>query len=120
LEAKFSHGYRLGASVFYVSLCNENGEERSVTDEDQQKWGPHWTSVNEEFKARLAANPHLSKLSRHMFFICDGNHQFKAWTSCIKRLHNDDRGWHYAVDSICLDTNGKMGVLLNAMHDINK
>jgi hypothetical protein len=76
--------------------------------------------VNEEFEAKHAANPHLSKLSRCMFFICDGNHQFLAWTSCIKRLHNDERGWHYAVDSICLDTCGKMGVFLNAMHDINK
>jgi hypothetical protein len=113
-------GYRPGANIFYVSLCDENGEERSVTDEDQQKWGPHWIAVNEEFEARLAANPNLNKLSGCMFFICDGNHRFKVWTSCIKQLHNNDRGWHYAVDSICVDTSGKMGVLLNAMHDINK
>jgi hypothetical protein len=32
LEAEFSHGYRLGASMFYVSICDENGEERTVTD----------------------------------------------------------------------------------------
>jgi hypothetical protein len=76
--------------------------------------------VNEEFEAKLVANPNLSKLSGRMFFICDGNHRFKAWTSCIKRLHSDELSWHYAVDSICLDTSGKMGVLLNSMHDINK
>jgi hypothetical protein len=40
LEAEVSHGYRLGAKVFYIYLCDENGEERSVIDEDQQKWGP--------------------------------------------------------------------------------
>jgi hypothetical protein len=120
LEGVFSHGDCPGANVIYVSLCNENGVERFVTDEDQQKWVLHWTAVNEEFEARLATNPHLSKLSRCMFFIYDANHRLKAWTSCIKRLHNDDRGWHYAVDSICLDTSGKLEVLLNAKHDINK
>jgi hypothetical protein len=120
LEAEFFHSYCSGANVFYVSLCNENGEERFVIDEDHQKWDPHWTAVNEEFEARLAANLHLSKLSGSMFFICDSNHRFKAWTSYIKRLHNDDCGWHYAVDNICLDTSGKMEVLLNIMHDINK
>jgi hypothetical protein len=26
----------------------------------------------------------------------------------------------WSVDNICLDTSGKMGVLLNAMHDIKK
>jgi hypothetical protein len=36
LEAEFSHGYHPRANVFYVSLCNENGEKRSMTDKDQQ------------------------------------------------------------------------------------
>jgi hypothetical protein len=76
--------------------------------------------MNEEFEAKLAANPDLSKLSRRMFFICNRNHQFKAWTSCIKWLHSDELSWHYTMDNIYLDTSGKMGVLLNAMHDINK
>jgi hypothetical protein len=55
-----------------------------------------------------------------MFFICDGNHRFKAWTGYIDRLHREDKDCHIAVDSICLDTKGKTGLLLNAMHDINK
>jgi hypothetical protein len=76
--------------------------------------------VNKEFEGKLAANPLLSKLLDRMFFICDRNHRFKAWTSCIKQLHSNERGWHYAVDSICLITSGKMGALLNVMHDINK
>jgi hypothetical protein len=63
LEAEFSYGYRPGASMFYVSLCDENGKERTVTTKDQQHWGPHWTTVNEEFEVKLAANTDLSKLS---------------------------------------------------------
>jgi hypothetical protein len=59
LEAEFTHGYRPGAPVFYVSLCNEVGEERFVSDEERAHWGPHWTAVNIEFEAKLAANPHL-------------------------------------------------------------
>jgi hypothetical protein len=37
LEAEFTHGYRLGAPVFYVSITNERGEERFVKDVDTSK-----------------------------------------------------------------------------------
>jgi hypothetical protein len=120
LEAEFTHGYRPGAPVFYVSLCNKKGEERSVKDEDTSSWGPHWTLVNVEFEAMLASNPHLKFLYGRIFFVCDGNQRLKAWTCYISRLHNNDRKWHYSVDSICLDARNKGGLLLNAMHDINK
>jgi hypothetical protein len=70
--------------------------------------------------AKLASNHHLRSLCGRMFFICDGNHRFKAWTCYIDRLHRDDREWHYTVDNICLETRGKGGLLRNAMHDINK
>jgi hypothetical protein len=120
LEAEFTHGYRLGAPVFYVSITNERGEECLLKDVDTSNWGPHWTSVNTEFEAKLASNPHLRFLCGKMFFVCDGNHRFKAWTGYIYRLHRDDIEWHYSMDSICLDTKGKGGLLMNAMHDINK
>ena len=120
LEAEFTHGYRPGAPVFYVSTTNEHGMERLVEDVDTSDWGPHWTSVNAEFEAKLASNPHLRFLCGKMFFVCDGNHRLKAWTGYILRLHRDEREWHYIVDSICLDTKGKGGLLMNAMHDINK
>jgi hypothetical protein len=106
--------------VFYVSICNDKGEERSVKNVDTSNWGPHWTLVNEEFEAKLASNPHLCFLCGRMVFICNGNHRFKAWTGYIDRLHSDDQEWHYSVDTICLDTKGKGGLLLDAMHDINK
>ena len=83
LEPEFTHGYRPGASVFYISICNEKGEERSVTDEDKSNWSPHWTSINEEFEAKLDSNPHLQFLSGQIFYVCDGNHRLKAWTSVI-------------------------------------
>jgi hypothetical protein len=35
LEAEFTHGYRLGSAVFYVSICIEVGEERLVSEEEK-------------------------------------------------------------------------------------
>jgi hypothetical protein len=40
-DTEFTHGYRPGAPMFYVSVCNELREERSVNDEEKSKWGPH-------------------------------------------------------------------------------
>jgi hypothetical protein len=120
LEAEFAHGYRAGSNVFYVSICNERGESAIITEEELDTWGPLWHEENELFEARLKANPHLAHLQGSKFFICDGNHRFKAWTGYISRLHREDRDWHISVDSICLDTKGKIGLVLNAMHDINK
>jgi hypothetical protein len=120
LEAEFTHGYRAGASVFYVSICNERGEERSVSSKDMKDWNDHWKDENTWFESRLLANPHLKYLHGKMFFVCGGNHRLKAWTGFISRMHNGDRDWHISVDAICLDTRGKTALLLNAMHDINK
>jgi hypothetical protein len=41
LEAEFTHGYRPGAPVFYVSITNKHGEERHVKDVDTSNWDPH-------------------------------------------------------------------------------
>ena len=120
LEAEFTHGYRPRALVFYVSISNEHSEERFVKDEDISSWGSHWTTINIEFEAKLVSSPHFKFLYSRMFFICDGNHRFKAWTCCIKRLHSNDQKWHYFVDNIYLDAQGKEGLLLNAMNDNNK
>ena len=87
LEAKFTHGYRPSTSVFYVSITNKHGEERLIKDVDTSNKGPHWTSVDIEFEAKLASNPHHHFLCDKMFFICNRNHRFKAWTSYIYRLY---------------------------------
>ena len=63
LETEFTHRYRPGAPVFYVSICNEKEEERAVTNEDKSNWGPHWISVDDEFEDKLDSNPHLQFLS---------------------------------------------------------
>jgi hypothetical protein len=68
LEAEFIHGYQPGTPVFYVSITNKHGEERFVKDEDSSKWDPHWTSVNKDFEAKLASNPHLRSLCGRMLF----------------------------------------------------
>ena len=47
LEQEFVHGYRDGASVFYVSITDEDGKSREVTSEDKEKWGPLWKSKND-------------------------------------------------------------------------
>jgi hypothetical protein len=105
---------------FMSPFVTTRGEEQSMKNVDTSNWDPHWTSIKEEFEAKLASNPYLRFLYGRMFFICDGNHRFKAWTGYIDRLHSDDREWYYSVDTICLDTKGKEGLLLNARHDINK
>jgi hypothetical protein len=120
LEAEFTHGYRPGATVFYVSLTNDVGEELFVTEEDKQKWGPLWNEANDRFEAGLKGLPHLSFLQNRKLFICDGNHRFRAWMDYIERMHAADADWHISVDCICLDIKGSVGLALHAMHDINR
>ena len=120
LEAKFTHGYRPGSSVFYVSICNERGGVQNISEVDKNHMSLLWKLESDRFDERLLQNKHLQHLVGRMFFICDGNHKFKAWTRFIDRLHRDDPSWHISVDSICLDPSGKTGLLLHAMHDINK
>ena len=91
LEAKFTHGYQIGANVFNVFSTNEKGEERSVNDEEMVSWGPLWNEENNRFELFLEATPILSSLKNRMFFICDGNHYYKAWTRYIERLHKMDQ-----------------------------
>ena len=120
LEGEFTHGYQLGAPIFYISICNLDGDELFVKDVDTSNWGPHWIVVNIKIEAKLASNPYLKFLYSRMFFVCKGNHQFKAWTGYINRLYSNDQKWHYLMDSICLDARGKASLLFNAIHDINK
>ena len=120
LEQEFVHGYREGASVFYVTLTDEQGKTHEVTADDKASWGPIWSAKNEEFNAFLLSVPELASCANLMFFVCDGNHRRQAWLNHIERLHKMDEAWHFMVDSILLDTKGKIGVVMQVMHNINK
>ena len=120
LEQEFVHGYREGSSVFYVTLTDEEGNRQEVSEADKESWGPIWNSKNEEFNSYLQSIPELAGFKDFMFFVCDGNHRRQAWLNHIDRLHKNDDAWHYMVDSILLDTKGKIGVVMQVMHNINK
>jgi hypothetical protein len=120
LEQEFVHGYREGASVFYVTTTNEDGKTMEVTEADKASWGPIWNAKNAVFNSFLLSNPDLAGFTNLFFFVCDGNHRRQAWLNHIDRLHRTDEDWHYLVDSILLDTNGKVGLVMQVMHDINK
>ena len=120
LEQEFVHGYREGASVFYVTTTNEDGKTQEVLVADKASWGPIWNAKNDDFNTFLRSDPNLAHLTNMMFFVCDGNHRRQAWLNHIDRLHRDEESWHYLVDSILLDTNGKAGLVMQVMHNINK
>ena len=120
LEQEFVHGYREGAAVFYVTTTNENGKTKEVTKADKASWGPIWDAKNDVFNSFLLSNPALAGLTNLFFFVCDGNHRRQAWLNHIDRLHRTDEDWHYLVDSILLETNGKVGLVMQVMHNINK
>jgi hypothetical protein len=120
LEDNFVHGYREGVAVFYLSITNEAGQIEKVSDEDLASWGPYWHAVNTRFEEFLSSVPGLRGLKDVKFSVCDGNHRRQAWMNVISRLHSTDPSWHYMVDSIVLETQGKLGVVMLAMHDINK
>ena len=120
LEQEFVHGYRDGASVFYVTTTNEDGKTQEVSEADKASWGPIWNAKNEVFNTFLLSDPHLARFTNLMFFVCDGNHRRQAWLNHIYRLHQSEESWHYLVDSILLDTKGKIGLVMQVMHNINK
>jgi hypothetical protein len=120
LEQEFVHGYREGASVFYVTITDEEGRTREVNEADKASWGPIWNAKNEEFNDFLLSVPELVNFKNLMFFVCDGNHRRQAWLNHIERLHKTEEAWHFLVNSILLDTKGKIGIVMQVMHNINK
>lgn len=62
LEVEFAHSYSACASVFYVFICNEHGEERFVSSEDMKGWNDHWKDENSLFKSWLLGSLHLKHL----------------------------------------------------------
>ncbi len=120
LEQEFVHGYRDGASVLYVSITDEHGEKDEFSPDEIEAWGPLWREENVVFEGHLNSNPDLNFLKNLKFFVCDGNHRLLAWTNYISRLHSKDKAWHISVDCILLATMGRIEVVMQVMHDINK
>lgn len=119
LEQQFVHGYEEGARVFYVSTSDEEGNSSTFTEAEKNDWGPLWNLVNDKFNAHLLSEPALMHLVDYKFYVCDGNHRRIAWMNHINRLHKSEIQWHYAVDSIVLDTRTRIGLTMQVMHDIN-
>ena len=120
LESDFVHGYREGDRVFYVSITDDTGSSRLVSEEIISSWNLHWKHANDAFEQELKTNDHWSDLSGKMFFVWDGNHRHQAWSTYISRLHSEDPNWHFSVDSILLTSMGSTGILINAMNDVNR
>lgn len=120
LEQDFAFGYEDGARVFYVSISNEQGEYGVFTEEEKAEWGHLWNTVNDAFNLHLSSIPELRHLVDKKFYVCDGNHRRIAWMNYIQRKYSEKLRWHVSVDSIILDTKGRIGVAMQLMHDINK
>jgi hypothetical protein len=105
---------------FLCDINIEEGNTQEVSEADKESWGPIWNSKNEKINSYLQSVPELAGFKDLMFFVCDGNHRRQAWLNHIDRLHKTNEASQYMVDSIHLDTKGKIGVVMQVMHNINK
>ena len=103
-----------------MTTINEDGKTHEVSEVDKASWGPIWDAKNDVFNTFLQSYPNLARFTNLIFFVCDGNHKRQAWLNHIDSLHRNEDSWHYLVDSILLDTNGKTGLVMQVMHNINK
>ena len=120
LENEFSNGYREGDRVLYVSIAKNDGSCLDVTDETFSSWNQHWQRANQRFEEELDKDKDLLKFKGKMFYVWEGNHRVTAWLRHIERHHSDEECWHYSVDCIFLDPKDSVGVLLDAMNDVNR
>lgn len=54
-----------------------------------------------------------------MFRVWEGNHRVTSWRHHNDQYHDIEIDWHFSVDYICLDPIGGIGILLDAMNNIN-
>jgi len=120
LDNDFVHGYCEGAAVFYVSCSNDQGWIQSMTVEERSLLTPLWKAEVSKFDDFLEHTPGLHFLKGKFFYICDGNHRHLAWMAHIQQYHPADPEWHINVDSIVLETKGRLGAMMHCMHTINK
>jgi hypothetical protein len=114
-----SCGYLEGNGVFYLSLEDNEGRTKVVTDEIIATWSESWISVNAEFEHLLQSDADLQVFLGKMFMVWDGNHRLQAWLSIINEDHSLDRSWHFSMESIILVVNGDVASLVASLHDVN-
>lgn len=97
-------GYVPEKGVFIVSLCTYLGETKLVDDAILGGWDPLWVEINKEFEQELSLDPFLQKMSNHMFYVWEGNHQTVAWMQAIQErfLHRKEK--HVCVLSTIIST----------------
>jgi hypothetical protein len=123
LMGAFRYGYKPHSGAMYVSVTDDEGQSRVVTQENVQQWNPCWIQENNAFENCLKSDPDLMGLSGSMFFVYDGNHRLLAWKEVIETLHAEDQHWvskNGNPECVVLDTVGGPGDILTAMHDINR
>jgi hypothetical protein len=108
-----------GNGVFYVSMEDNKGRTKAVTDEIVVTWSKNWASVNAEFENLLQSDDDLRVFSGKMFMVWDGNHWLQAWLPIINEDHSHDHSWHFCVESIILVVNGDIASLVSSLHDVN-
>ena len=69
LVGEFRNGYVAGATTFYVSLKDDNGQEHLVDEEILSTWGDQWTEVNNKFDEELAKNDFSRSWVGKMFSV---------------------------------------------------
>lgn len=114
-----SCGYLEGNGYFYVALEDNHGVTREVTTAISDKWSEEWRLRNDEFEQTLLADEQLKVFSNKMFMVWDGNHRLQAWLPIIDEFHSGDLSWHFCVESIILDPQGDVALVLEALHEVN-
>ena len=69
------NGYMEDNGIFYVVLEDNEDKTSDISGEIISTWSQHWVTMNNEFKAMLAADPALQILCGKMFHVCDDNHR---------------------------------------------
>ena len=69
------NGYMEDNGIFYVALEDNEDKTSDISGQIISTWSQHWVTMNNEFKAMLAADPALQVLCGKMFHVCDGNHR---------------------------------------------
>ena len=93
LMGAFCYGYKPHSCAIYVSVTDDEGHSRVVTQEDVQHWSPWWIQENDAFENSLKSNLDFVGLSGSMFFIYDGNYRLLAWKEVIETLHVKYQHW---------------------------